>query len=222
MKKIMIKILILLAAICIINSSLVKAEEKEMIVIVGGWNRTGTTEEIDLQLNPMREALEKVGHRVVVIRPKTHIPLSTASEEIYDELKKENIFRGDIIFIGWCWGGLISRHFAEQYIGEVNIKAIIQIASPNRGYWFSPQFLFYTDAEKSKEIPLFIIAGNKSEKKWFLRSENDGTVDSESVLSILAKEQIVFPLSHLELIASREVADKVITWIGSYDQKNID
>lgn len=216
MKKILIFIMLLLATAPITT----KAEET--IVIVGGWSRTGTTEEIARQLTPMKKALEEAGHRVVVIRPKTHIPLSTASSEIYDELKKEDIFRGDIVFVGWCWGGLISRHFAEQYIGEVNIKAIIQIASPNRGYWFSPQFLFYTDAEKSKEIPLFIIAGNKSEKKWFLRSENDGTVDSESVLSILAKEQIVFPLSHLELIASQEVADKVITWIGSYDQKNID
>lgn len=214
MKKTMIKLLmLLLVSMYIINVGAVRAEEKETIIIVGGWSRTGTVEEINQQLAPMKEALEMVGYRVIIIRPTTHIPLSTASEELYAELLKNNILNEKIVFIGWCWGGLISRRFAEQYQGELNIKTIIQIASPNRGYWFSPQFLFYTDAKKSKEIPLFVVAGNKFAKKWYLLSENDGTVDLKSVLSISAKEQAVFPLSHLELIASREVSEKVIAWI---------
>ena len=188
----------------------------EVIVIVGGWSRTGTVEEIDRQLDPMKEALEKVGHRVVVILPTVHIPLSEAGEKLYAEMGERDLLKEDIIFIGWCWGGLISRRFAEQYQDIVNVKAIVQIASPNKGYWFSPEFLFKTDAKKSKEIPLFVVAGNKSAKKWYLRSENDGTVDVASVLSAPSKEQVVFPLSHLELIASQEVAEKVITWIKNY------
>ncbi|MEK7578488.1 MAG: hypothetical protein AAB789_00210 [Patescibacteria group bacterium] len=187
----------------------------EVIVIVGGWSRTGTVEEIDRQLDPMKEALEKIGHRVVVVRPTTYIPLSTASEELYAELEREDIFKENIVLLGWCWGGLISRRFAEQYQDAVNVKAIIQIASPNEGYWFSPKFIFVTNAKKSKEIPLFVVAGNKSAKKWYLRSENDGTVDTASVLSVPSKKQAVFPLSHLELIASQEVAEKVIEWIKS-------
>ncbi len=183
------------------------------VVVVGGWSRTGTTEEIRRQLDPMVKFLQEAKHRVVVVRPSVFLPLTAAAAELYEKLKEEGILREEIVLVGWCWGGLTSRRFAEQYYGEARIKVIVEIASPNDGYRFAPGFIFNPGVAQSKEIPLFIIAGNKSAKKWYLNPENDGTVDLQSVLSLPAKERAVFYLSHLELIESTDVARQVVSWI---------
>ncbi|MEK7521097.1 MAG: alpha/beta fold hydrolase [Patescibacteria group bacterium] len=185
----------------------------ETIVLVGGWSRTGTPQEIAAQLDPMESALREAGHRVVVVRPTIFLPLPAAAEELYVELEKEGVLKEEIALVGWCWGGLIARRFAEQYHGEARVRAIVEIASPNGGYRFAPRFLFDPGIERSVEVPLFVIAGNKSAEKWYLRPENDGTVDIQSVLSVSARGTAVFPLRHLELIASGEVARQVAAWL---------
>ncbi len=177
----------------------------ETIVIICGWG--GMPEEMSFLKNGIQE---KVAGEVIVLKPGRYLPLEDAAADTYQQLQTLGA-DGNIILVGFSWGGLISRQLAEQH--PERIKKIVQIASPNGGYRFAPAFLFRIEAGASKNIPLFIIAGTKSVKRWGLRPVNDGTVDISSALAAKAKASRVFPLGHVELLHSEEVVQQIKMWL---------
>ncbi len=144
----------------------------------------------------------------IVIYPVTMMPLSAAAESIKSQLDAKKIENVETI-IGYSWGGLVARELAGRY-PELQIKKIIQIASPNGGYRYAPAFIFRTTPSTAE---IYIIAGASSSRKWYLSGINDGVVDLDSVLSIPSTEYAIFNLNHAELVRDINVIQKIIQWI---------
>lgn len=179
------------------------------IVLLPGWGQTN---------NQLAVLGKKIGGEAIMI--ESRLPLWTAAEELKEELKKRGK-TGKIIIIGFSWGGLVARQFAETYPEKV--AAIVVIGSPNGGYWFAPAAPFWVSAERSSNVPLFVIAGEKSASKWWLREINDGVVDLDSVfdLPIPPKGGMILNLSHDELWKSGVVADQIKTWLAALRPKDL-
>lgn len=194
------KIVFLLLMIFIIGISKAGSE----VVIIGGYG--STTDELKF----MEEKFS-----AVVIVPKKFMPPGNAVSSLYGQFMEKKI-SGPIIIIAHSWGGLLARELVARY-PEIEIKKIIQIATPNNGHWITPWFLYKVSNSKN-DIPLFIIAGNKGAKKWYLKDasdSNDGVVDVSSVLAVEKAEEVkVFHLNHMELIHDDLVVDQIRLWIA--------
>ncbi len=98
-KAFLLKVLIIV--IVIVNAvAIAGAEEKETVVIVGGYGST---------VDELRFLKERISNSVVIIPPK-YMPLSLATAIIYQRLKEEKI-SGPIIFVAYSWGRINSKRF---------------------------------------------------------------------------------------------------------------
>lgn len=196
MKKIML--LAVFAAILFVSSAAFAAD----IVLLPGWRQT--KEQIAV-------LGKRIGGEAVMIESK--LPLWTAAEELKEELDKKGKI-GKVILVGFSWGGLVARQFAETH--PERVSAVVVIGSPNGGYRLAPAILFRIVVEKSLHIPIFVVAGEKSESKWWLREVNDGVVDLESVFDLPKPPTggLVLNLSHDELLKSHVVADQIVYWLA--------
>lgn len=141
-----------------------KAEQK--VVVIGGWG--ASSEQMKL--------LGGIYPDVVVIVPQKRLPLGEATTSLHEQLKEKNIC-GSIVLVAYSWGGLLARGLSGSY-PEWDIKKIILIGTPNGGYKLAPQWLFsVTSTERSRNIPMFVVAGDRGAKKWYLDDPNDGTVE---------------------------------------------
>ena len=184
------------------NKGASAGEAEDRVVIIGGWRATA---------GELSFLNERIPNSTVII-PRKCLPLTEAARSLYEQLKEKEI-NGPAVYIGHSWGGLLIRKLAEDY-PEVQIKKIILIGTPNNGYWMAPRWLFSIPiTERSKHIPLFLVAGNKGAPRWYLRGPNDGTVEVASVLSANAKECRIFSSDHVELIKSEEVVQQIRVWI---------
>lgn len=197
MKKMM---LFVVFAVALFSSAAFAAEE---IILLPGWGQT-------------KEQLAVLGKRIggEAIMIESKLPLWTAAEELKEELNKKGK-TGKVVLVGVSWGGLVARQFAETYPEKVS--AVIVVGSPNGGFWFAPATPFKVSAERSRHIPVFVIAGEKSESKWWLKEVNDGVVDLESVFDLPKPPTrgLILNLSHDELWRSRTVADQILSWLAA-------
>ncbi len=174
----------------------------ELAILIPGWG--GETE----QLSFLKENLPDS----IVIKPARMMPIYEAADDVLSQIKDKGLAHQEITLIGFSFGGLIARELAGRY-SELRIKKIITIGTPNGGYWVVPGFVFSVTPSGT---PLYVIAGEKGTEKWYLKSPNDGAVDVESVLSVppeTLKDSVVYPLSHLDLIKSQEVANQIAAWL---------
>ena len=177
------------------------------IVLVGGW---GSNEE------QMQFLKEKLKPKELVI-PESSWDIAVSAEEIYHSLQRKGIKRA--VFVAHSWGGLITRQIAAKHPDMVS--KMILIGTPNAGYrnLIIPDFIFKVTGLERQDIPLYIIAGSKGSSKWFMKDElNDGTVELDSVFSVASRRPIsdsrIFPLNHVELLQSDEVAAQILLWIN--------
>lgn len=194
MKKIVLIGLIVLLLLSVVVGGAV-AQQK--VIIIPGWGHE--TE----GLNYLKDRIENAE----IIGYSHSMPISDAAEEVYEKIIFSN---KKVSIVGFSWGGLIARQIAAVH-PEIVDKLII-IASPSGGYLFSPKFLFKV-AKSEKAI--FVIAGTKSAKKWYLKEVNDGKVDLDSVFSetLSIREVKIFELSHEELSQNEEVVSQVNVWL---------
>lgn len=201
MKKIILTVLIIMFFATVNETA---AQEKKIVVLFPGWGGN------ENQLLFLKKAFKEEEMEVLIVKITFHISLAKVADEVEKQL--DGRLRGQkVVLIGFSFGGLVARQFASDYPN--NIEKIIIIGTPNNGYPLMPWFM-YSIGKNTK--PIYIIAGNKSEAKWFLNRENDGAVDIESAFSVppnLVRDSALFHLSHLELINSREVAQKILSWI---------
>ena len=194
------KTVLVVALMFVFSSAAFAADD---IVLLPGWKQS-------------KEQLAVLGNRIngEVIMVENKLPLWTAVEELKEELGKMRK-TGKVVLVGFSWGGLVARQFAETYPEKVT--AVVVIGSPNGGYWFAPSTPFRVKGGKSRHIPLFIVAGEKSKKKWWLKEVNDGVVDLESVFSFDSppmRKGLILNLSHHELWRSKVVADQIKDWLA--------
>ncbi|MDI6717811.1 MAG: alpha/beta fold hydrolase [Patescibacteria group bacterium] len=191
------KVLVIIAFMLLISCEVFASD----VIIIGGW---GTTEK-------QMELLNKNIENSTLIIPQTHIPLGKSAEEIFEKLENKGMTKGKFVLIGYSWGGLVARQFTEDH--PEMVKKIICIGTPNNGYPLTPNLFFNINNAVGKNIPTFAIAGSSSKKRWFFKNLNDGVVEIDSALNLPRLDDFkIFPLSHLELINSREVIKQIFEW----------
>lgn len=151
----------------------------------------------------------------IIVKPaKNYFLVEDAADDLFRQLKPLKLKK--IQLIGYSWGGIIARRFIEKYGQEIEVEKIILIGTPNGGYWMMPKFVRnFLISQNPAGVSVFVIAGNKTAKKWYLRSLNDGKVDLESALDVKAEEKLIFLLDHTELINNEVVIKKVLEWLKS-------
>lgn len=146
-----------------------------------------------------------------IITPRKYVPISSAAAVLLEKMKAEGWEESqEVVFIAYSWSGLLCRQLVKDNPG---MRArIIMVGTPCRSYWFLPEFLFRIENERT-DVPVFVIAGNKSVSRWFLRDEpNDGVVELSSALAVNAWDVAVFPLEHHDLLHSEEAIRQMRAW----------
>ena len=179
------------------------AEAADRIILIPGWDQ-----------NPQRMiSLQKeLGGEIMVT--SSRLPLWRAAEELNDQISLKDGEK--IVFVGFSWGGLISRQFAEMYPEKV--RAVVVIGSPNGGYHFAPKGPFWIDVKKSRHVLVYVMAGEKSIRKWWLSEVNDGVVDLESAFDLpyeVFKGGMVLNLEHHEMLGSGVVSSQIRAWLAA-------
>ena len=201
-----LRFILIVLAVVVISSASLNAAEEEIIVLIPGWG--GEREQLSFLKENLSDSI------VIVIKPAPMMPIHEAADSILFKLKEKGLVQQQITLIGFSFGGLIARELAGRY-PELKIKKIIAIGTPNGGYWMVPGFIFSITPSST---PLYVIAGSRTTtEKWYLKTPNDGAVDVKSVFSVppeTLKDSAIFPLSHLELIKSQEVANQIAAWLA--------
>ena len=98
---------------------------------------------------------------------------------------------------------------------DLRVKQLILVGAPIGGYRFVPPNNFFSN-KFPKDLPVYVIAGNKSKDAWFLRDENDGVVDLVSALDIPdqnLKDTVILHADHSELKLIPEVQAQISMWL---------
>ena len=179
-------------------SSVAQAADK--IVLIPGWDQ-----------NPQRMvSLQKeLGGEIMIT--SSRLPLWRAAEELNDQISLKDGEK--LVLVGFSWGGLISRQFAEMYPEKV--RTVVVIGSPNGGYRFAPKELFRINVEKSRHVLVYVVAGEKSVRRWWLSEVNDGVVDLESALNLPFRRGLVLNLEHYEMLGSGVVSSQIRAWLAA-------
>ena len=133
---------------------------------------------------------------------------------IYNYIKKSNLLDEDLIFVSFSHGGTVAQWLLNAH-PEIHAKKLILVGSPIGGYKFIPPNNFFSN-KFPKDLPIYVIAGNKGQDVWFLRDENDGVVDLDSALDIPdqnMKDFAIFYADHSELKKKPEVQAQISKWL---------
>lgn len=109
---------------------------------------------------------------------------------------------------------------------EIRVKKLILIGTPIGGYKFVPPNNFFSN-KFPKDLPIYVIAGNKGHDEWFLRDGNDGVGDLDSALDIPVqnlKDAAIFYADHSDLKVIPEVQAQISQWLelGQEPFRNFD
>ncbi|MFN2364108.1 MAG: esterase/lipase family protein [Halarsenatibacteraceae bacterium] len=238
MNKILITSLILvtflIANLVIAGESLQAANNKEVVVLIHGYNKDYK----DMLF--LKEYLEEKNYKAVTV----DLPLRFRSVEYATEIFKDkmnNIIAGlkvdqKLSFIGHSTGGLIIRKYLDEFKDRKIVNRAVQIATPNQGsslatfisdisaLWsrifstlesLEPKNLEAMDLIEGDAVEIGAIAGNKSTRFFgrFLEGENDGRVKVQSVKFPGLSDFIVIPYHHNEIHhqkATAELVDKFL------------
>ncbi|WBA12806.1 esterase/lipase family protein [Salinivibrio kushneri] len=188
-------------------------------------------------LIPLCERLEKQGHQVL------NVSYNTLNPDLDDITAKINAFIGDqpAILVGHSMGGLIIRRYLEQHTEQndrppLDIRAVITLGTPHQGAKLARIFgdlgwggwLF----QRSEEMlipdkvkpwqnlpPLHSLAGDCPWGPAALLLKDqvcDGTVLVEETQIEGMTSHDVYPVTHIALLFSRRVSERVIQLVAQY------
>lgn len=173
--------------------------------IVGGYN----SKKADLE--DIQAAIP--GSKIVI--SQRSVPVKWAAATLLEQLKAEGFtVDQEVSFVAHSWGGQLLKQLVRDN-PEIKVKKMILIGTPNKSFWFLPDWLFDVKAERG-DIDLYAIAGKKSSDRWYLRSgePNDGVVETSSAVAVDGrKEDVTFLLDHTELLHAKEVINQVVSWL---------
>lgn len=138
---------------------------------------------------------------------------------MYEQIRKNNLMEDDLYVVAFSLGGIVTQWLLTDH-PELRIKKLILVGAPMGGYKFVPPNPFFSN-DFPKELPIYVIAGNKGHKSLFLREENDGVVDLRSALDIRdqnLKDAAVFPVEHSELEVIPEVQTQIAQWLDLHQE----
>ena len=220
----------LISSIFLVEEPLQAAENKEVVVLVHGYNKDHR------DMIQLKEYLETRGYEIVTV----DLPLRFRSVEHATGVFRDQMeatlasleTEQKISFVGHSTGGLVIRKYLDELENKEMINRAVQIATPNQGsslatlvsdiseLWTS---IFTTleslevenveamDLIEGDAIEIGAIAGNKSTRFFgrLLDGENDGRVKVESVKYPGLSDFIVIPYHHNEIHHQEKTAELV-------------
>jgi pimeloyl-ACP methyl ester carboxylesterase len=185
-------------------------QAKTVVVFVGGW---ATTPE---QMESLSRAVPEE-QKARYFLPSGFFDLIRpwyCAELLYEYIRK-NLSDDDLIFVSFSLGGNVTQRMLNDH-PEMPVKKLILIAAPIGGYRVPVPYLFFS-ADFPKSLPVYVIAGSKSEDSFHLRGVNDGSVDVQSAFAIPddnLRDGTIFPAGHLELHKLPQVQTQLSQWLG--------
>jgi pimeloyl-ACP methyl ester carboxylesterase len=205
------KLLCILFIAGIFSFSLPKAGHcKTVVFFIGGWGMT--SEQMDSFSRSVPESV-KVKYLLPKVLSELVRPWHCA-DLIYNYIKKNNLADEELIFVSFSHGGIVAQWLLSDH-DELNVKKLILVGSPIGGYKFVPPNNYFSNSFP-KDLPVYVIAGNKGQNAWFLRDDNDGVVDLDSALDIPdenLKDAAIFYADHAELHEISEVQAQISQWL---------
>lgn len=204
-------LLILPIIILLVTTLPVTGHSKAVVFFIGGWRMTpaqmdtfsGSVPESDKVVYLLPDALSEL------VRP-WH-----CADLIHNYIKKNNLSDKDLTIVSFSLGGTVAQWLLSAH-PEYHVKKLILVGSPVGGYKFLPPNNFFSN-KFPKDLPIYVIAGNKGQDAWFLRVENDGVVDLDSALDIPdqnLKDAAIFYADHTELEEMPEVQKQIARWLS--------
>ncbi len=184
---------------------------RPVVFFVGGWGMTPAQMESFSRSVPETE-------KVKFLLPTAVSDLARpwyCADLIFDHIQKNGLADDDLYFVAFSMGGIVTQWLLRDH-PELPIRKLILVGSPMGGYKFLPPTPFFSN-DFPKTLPIYVIAGSKGQKAWFLRTENDGAVDLKSALDIRdqnLRETAVFHADHTELEELPEVQAQISRWLG--------
>ncbi len=220
----------LISSIFLVEEPLQAAENKEVVVLVHGYNKDHR------DMIQLKEYLETRGYEIVTVDlPLRFRSIEHATGVFRDQMEATLASletEQKISFVGHSTGGLVIRKYLDELENKEMINRAVQIATPNQGsslatlvsdiseLWTS---IFTTleslevenveamDLIEGDAIEIGAIAGNKSTRFFgrLLEGENDGRVKVESVKYPGLSDFIVIPYHHNEIHHQEKTAELV-------------
>ncbi len=220
----------LLANLLIAGEPLQAANNKEVVVLIHGYNKDHR------DMIQLKEYLELKDYETV----NMDLPLTFRSVEYATEIFKDKM--NDILvriateqkisFVGHSTGGLVIRKYLDEFEDRKIVNRAVQIATPNQGsslatlvsdisgLWtrvfktlesLEPENVGAMDLIKGDSVEIGAIAGNKSTRfiGRFLQGKNDGRVKVESVKFPGLSDFIIMPYHHNEIHHQKEIGELV-------------
>ena len=185
-------------------------QAKTVVVFVGGW---ATTPE---QMESLSRSVPE-GQKVRFFLPSGFFELIRpwyCADLLYEYIRK-NLSDDELVFVSFSLGGNVTQRMLNKH-PELPVKKLILVASPIGGYRVPPPYPFFV-ADFPKGLPVYVIAGSKSEDSFHLREVNDGSVDVQSAFAIPddnLQDGTIFPAGHLELHKLPQVQTQLFQWLG--------
>lgn len=187
------------------------------VLYVGGWGMTpeqmaafsGSASDTDKTTYLLPQSLAEL------VRP-WH-----CAQLLYADLKQKNLTDKNVIIVAFSYGGIVTQWLLDAH-PELNVQKLIMVGTPIGGYKFVPPNNFFSN-KFPVNLPIYVVAGNKSRETWFLKNENDGVVDLSSVLDIQDNnltDFAIFNVDHSDLWKSPEIQNKISIWLDANHSLN--
>ena len=203
--------LFILAVIGMLASGLPSAGHcKTVVFFIGGWRMTHE------QMKSFSRSVPE-SRKVKFLLPESLIELLRpwhCADLIYNYIKNNSLSDEDLVFVSFSLGGTVAQWLLSDH-PELHVKKLILVGTPVGGYKFVPPNNFFSN-RFPKDLPIYVIAGNKSRDAWFLQAENDGVVNLDSALDIPdqnLKDAAIFYADHTELEEMPEVQAQISMWL---------
>ena len=188
---------------------------KTMVFFIGGWGMT------DTQMESFSSSVPE-SRKVKYLLPEAMSELVRpwhCADLIYKYIKRNKLVDEDLIFVSFSHGGTVAQWLLKDH-PELHVKKLILVGAPIGGYKFVPPNNYFSNSFP-KDLPIYVIAGNKGQDVWFLRHENDGVVDLDSALDIPdqnLKDFAIFYADHAELKKDPEVQARISQWLDLHQE----
>jgi pimeloyl-ACP methyl ester carboxylesterase len=192
---------------------------KTVVLFIGGWRMT--QEQMDAFSSSVPES-DKVKYLLPDEVSELVRPWHCA-DLLLKHIRDNELLHDDLILVSFSHGGVVAQWLLNAH-PELRVKKLILVGTPIGGYKFVPPNNFFSN-KFPKDLPIYVIAGNKGQAAWFLRAENDGVVDLDSALDIPSqhlKDTAVYYADHSELKFLPEVQARIALWIGSGQDSSLD
>lgn len=134
---------------------------------------------------------------------------------LYDFIRTNGMTDDDLVFVAFSLGGIVTQRLVRDH-PELHVRKVVLIAAPMGGYSrVFPSNPFFLN-EFPRDLPVYVIAGVKGKRVWYLQNMNDGAVDLASALAIPEqnlKGVAVFDASHNDLQEIAAVQNKLVEWL---------